>query len=156
MKTQSRSIIWIPVLILAALGVWHISQAYLNYFEEPHLSQSNQEALNVKLLSEPTLLPDLSSLAGSQKNKWFGLLLQPDICDAICQGEVTAFKESGQAILQPSSPLYASVSNIINNQGYREYQGLLLLVNPDGELAGSIMPPYSESKIEEAFAALNK
>lgn len=153
---KRSNLIWIGSLCLAIFIIWGVSTHYQFYSEEPHLSEPQQAALNVTLLSVPQTLPSLAGEKGADIGNWFGLLLQPAICDAICQGEAMAFEQSGQVVIRPASALYKEISSIVAKEGYQENQGLLLLVNPKGQFAGSISPPYNKQKIEDAFKALNK
>ncbi|SBS39899.1 hypothetical protein MSP8887_04066 [Marinomonas spartinae] len=153
---KRSNLIWLGSLFLGIFIIWGISAHYQFYSEEPHLSKPQQAALNITLLSQPQALPSLEGKAGANTGSWFGLLLQPTICDAICQGESIAFEQSGQVVIRPSSPLYKQIAMIMEKEGYHESQGLLLLVNPKGQFAGSIAPPYGNQKIEEAFKALNE
>lgn len=157
MKRKSNSTAaWIFTLIAVAGILCGLSETFSNYFEEPHLSEQEQAALQISLLPEPRDLPNLLSIAGVKKDKWYGLLLQPAICDAICQGEVSAFEESGQAILRPSNRFYKETTAIVTKVGYNDNHGLLLLINKHQQLAGSISPPYTKESINKAFTALNK
>jgi len=153
---KRSNLIWLGSLCLGIFIIWGISAHYRFYSEEPHLSKPQQAATDITLLSDPHALPSLKGKSGADIGNWFGLLLQPTICDAICQGESMAFEQSGQVVIRPSSPLYKQIALITEKEGYHESQGLLLLVNPKGQFAGSIAPPYSQQKIEEAFKALNK
>lgn len=154
-KTNSTAA-WIFTLIAVAGILCGLSETFRKYFEEPHLSEAQQAALQIRLLPEPRDLPDLSGVKGVKDDKWYGLLLQPKICDALCQGEVSAFEQSGQAVLRPDSALYNDTANIVAKAGYPDSQGLLLLVNKHEQIAGSIAPPYTEESISKAFKALNK
>ncbi|MGO3346454.1 MAG: hypothetical protein ACTIM4_14530 [Marinomonas sp.] len=155
-RRKNSTAAWIFTLIAVAGILCGLSESFRNYFEEPHLSSQEQNALHISLLPTPIDLPNLADTTGVKKDQWYGLLLQPVICDAICQGEINAFEESGQAVLRPNDPLYSATSDIISNAGYNKEQGLLLLVNKHEQLAGSIAPPYTKDSIITAFTALNK
>lgn len=157
MKRKNNSTAaWIFTLIAVAGILCGLSESFRNYFEEPHLSEAEQAELNISLLPEPRDLPDLSALTNAKKHQWYGLLVQPALCDAICQGEVASFEASGQSILRPADPAYQKTTALLNAVGYKASQGLLLLVNEHNQLAGSISPPYTVDNINQAFAALNR
>lgn len=157
MKRKNNSTAaWIFTLIAVAGILCGLSESFRNYFEEPHLSAAEQAELNIQLLPEARDLPDLAALSNAKKHQWYGLLVQPALCDAICQGEVSTFEASGQAILRPGDISYSKTNSLLSELGEKASPGLLLLVNKHNQLAGSIKPPYSVDNINRTFAALNR
>ncbi|GAA0826878.1 hypothetical protein GCM10009112_04860 [Marinomonas arenicola] len=157
MKRKNNSTAaWIFTLIAVAGILCGLSESFRNYFEEPHLSKVEQAELNISLLPEPRDLPDLSAALNAKKGQWYGLLVQPLICDAICQGEVSTFEASGQSVLRPADSAYQKTTVLLSKVGYSDSQGLLLLVNKHNQLAGNIAPPYTVESIHKAFTALNR
>ncbi|REG83735.1 hypothetical protein [Marinomonas pollencensis] len=157
MKRKNNSTAaWIFTLIAVAGILCGLSESFRNYFEEPHLSADQLAELHIQLLPEARDLPDLSTLSKVKKHQWYGLLVQPKLCDAICQGEMSTFESNGQAVLRPGDTSYAQTLSLLNKVGDKASPGLLLLVNRHNQLAGSITPPYSVNKINQTFTALNQ
>ncbi|RDL45348.1 hypothetical protein DN730_06995 [Marinomonas piezotolerans] len=138
---------------LIAGAAWVAVQSYQQHFSGPLLSDAEQAKINVSLLSFPRPLPALHS---SNAGKWFVARLQPDYCDAICQGDMAQSKSWGIKVITPQAPTYDDIETTLSAPNYSAHQGKVLLINPEGEFAGSLQPPYSARRVATALEKLNK
>lgn len=137
---------------LVAGAFWVATQSYQKNFAAPALTPEEQQNLGVQLLEFPRNIPPLERLKAGQ---WQAINLQPTLCDAVCQGQMAHLATLGVHVVPQSQAAYQDLVQVTSAENYAAHQGKVLLINPEGKFAGSILPPYDKSRLNMALKALN-
>jgi len=137
---------------LVAGAFWVATQSYQNNFTGPALDEAKQAELGIQLLEFPRQIPPIERL---ESNSWQAIRLQPEFCDAVCQGTMVQLATLGVHIVPATQAVYSDLAQVTSAEKYQLHQDKILLINPDGKFAGSLRPPYNADTLANAMQALN-
>ncbi|TBR43888.1 hypothetical protein CBF23_003940 [Marinomonas agarivorans] len=165
-----RFFLFVTIALLLAATVMH--QAYQKNFNNQILSESEQSQLRVQLLSFPRNMAGLASPAPSAplptqlltplsaqldtQTQWRFFYVQPPQCDPSCQAQGATLKSFKTEVLfiEPGQPHYDEVWALVRSPNYTVHFDKVLLMNPAGQFAGSVLAPYSDAQLQQIVQAL--
>ena len=165
-KIVSRGRFLFFFIALVLLGAWVINKAYQKHFNQIQITPAEQESLGIDLLEFPRNMKPIERL---KSQDWSSFYVEPENCDTLCVRTLAQLEkiELDAKAAKVTSNLEIQV---INNQisGYKEYLSLIrspgysqhfdriLLINPKGQFAGSIIAPYNLAHWQALDKRLNQ
>ena len=137
---------------LVAGAFWVATQSYQKNFAGPALDEAKQTELGIQLIEFPRQIPPIERL---EQGQWQSVYVQPEFCDAVCQGSSVQMTKLGVHVLPANQATSAELSQILSTEKYVGHQNRVLLLNKEGKFAGSIQPPYTQESFDVIFKALN-
>ncbi len=154
------------ISILLALGVFALNKAYQKHFNQIPLTPEQQSELGVSLLEFPRNMQPIEELP---KQQWGSFFVQPSQCDTLCvrtleqlqkiQGEALASKLTLGLkihIINNTTKGYSDYWSLVRSSGYANHFDRILLMNKEGQFAGSIIAPYDLAHWQNIDKRLNK
>ena len=153
-------------IILVALGALAINKAYQKHFNQIQFTSEQQLELGISLLDFPR---NMQTIEGIDEQQWSSFYVIPSQCDTLCvrtleqlttiQAESRASKdEQGLKIqiINKDTIGYSDYWSLVRSSGYASHFDRILLVNPEGKFAGSIIAPYDLEHWQSLNQQLNK
>lgn len=138
---------------LVAGAFWVATQSYQKNFSGPVLDEAKQAELGIQLIEFPRQVPPIERL---EQGQWQLISLQPNLCDAVCQGSMAQQAAAGIHVVPPHQAVYQDLEQVTSAENYSSHQGHALLLNKEGRFAGSLLPPYNKERVSAALKALNR
>ena len=154
------------LIILLVLGAVAINKAYQKHFNQIPFSQAEQLDLGISLLDFPR---NMQAIEGLPSQQWGSFYVKPVQCDTLCvrtlellQGIQTQANAEevklglGIQIIDSKTKGYSDYWSLIRSDGYANHFDRVLLVNPEGQFAGSIIAPYDLSHWQSLATSLSR
>lgn len=169
-KIVSRGRFLFFFIALIALGAWVMNKAYQKHFNSINISAEEQTELGISLLEFPRNMMPIEGLA---QQRWGSFYVQPSQCDTLCVRTLSQLEQIKLAAeqLEENDPAgvglevqiitnktkgYSDYWSLVRSEGYANHFDRILLVNPSGQFAGSIIAPYDLAHWQAVDQALNK
>jgi len=151
--------------ILLALGALALNKAYQKHFNNIPLTSAEQLELGVSLLEFPRNMMPIELLP---VQKWASFYVQPSSCNTLCVRTLQQLEqikldadslETGKGldiqIISEESIGYSDYWSLVRSTGYANHFDRILMVNPEGQFAGSIIAPYDLAHWQRIDKRLN-
>ena len=152
--------------ILLALGAFALNNAYQKHFNNIPLTASEQHELGISLLEFPR---NMQTIANLPVQKWASFYVQPSPCNTLCVRTVELLQQIKHEadsletdtgleiqIITEESSGYSDYWSLVRSVGYANHFDRILMVNPEGQFAGSIIAPYHLAHWKKIDKQLNK
>jgi len=142
--------------LIAALAVagFIVTKAYQKNFSHKALTEAEQTELQVTLLSFPRNMSTLTE----KDNHWRLFYVTPVKCGTVCQTNINQLQvltaPVNVLLINPDHQHYQEIRSLVDSQNYAEHLDKVLLINPQGQFAGSISAPYSQERMIGVFQTL--
>jgi hypothetical protein len=154
------------LIILLVLGAVAINKAYQKHFNQIPFNQAEQLELGISLLDFPR---NMQPIEGLPEQQWSSFFVKPVQCDTLCvrtleqlqgiQAQASADEVPmglSIQIIDSKTNGYSDYWSLIRSSGYANHFDRVLLVNPEGQFAGSIIAPYDLSHWQSLATSLNR
>lgn len=151
--------------ILLALGAFALNKAYQKHFNNIPLTSAEQLELGVSLLEFPRNMMPIERLA---EQKWASFYVQPNPCNTLCVRTLQQLEQIKRdadslevstgleiQIISEESIGYSDYWSLVRSTGYTNHFDRILMVNPEGQFAGSIIAPYDLAHWQSIDKRLN-